>query len=149
MCELYKYVGLVMVVSLSQVPPHHHHTEEEAAHLVESLAGSGQMLAQSLAAGLGQNSQWFQPAGAGAGAGASDSACEEEASAASLQPGWPSAGDLEDMTGGICWRRRRLLRGGSWGRWRYVRGTLRQTFLPNFLSGETPVVPAEIIVDTK
>ena len=142
MCELYISVTLVMVISLAQAY-HHHHPEEEAAHLVESLAGSGQMLAQSLAGGLGQNSQWFQPVGA------SDSACDEEASAASLQPGWPSPGDLEDVGGGICWRRRRILRGGSWGPWRYVTGTVRQTFLPNFLSGDTPVGPGEIDVDTK
>ena len=124
-------VSLALVVSLSQ--SHHHHPEDhDGAHLAEALAGSGQMLGQTLAAGLARSSQWFQPAGA------SESACEDEASTASLQQGWPSTGDLLDMSAAICWRRRRLFLGGSWGPWRYVRGSLRQTFVPNFLSGDAP-----------
>ena len=141
MCVLLLSVCLALVVSLSQ--SHHHLPGEHAAHLAEALAGSGQMIGQSLAAGLAQNSQWFRPAGD------TDSACEEEASTASLQQGWPSTGDLLDMPAAICWRRRRLFLAGSWGPWRYVKGSLRQTFVPNFLGGEAPVVPGEIIVETK
>ena len=153
-CQMLLSVSLAVVISLSQSQHHqhlhhpgdqhvlagHHHLMSE---LGEALAGSGQMFGQSVAAGLAQNSQWFQPEGV------TDSACEDEASTATLQQGWPSTGDLVDMSGGICWRRRRLFLGGSWGPWRYVKGSVRETFLPNFLNGDAPAVPGEIIVETK
>ena len=147
-------LSLPLVLSLlspSLQSDHHQNHHHQAAHLAEALAGSGQMLGETLAAGLTRNSQWFSPLPPLPSPEGSDpaSACEDQASTASLQQGWPSTGDLLDMSGAICWRRRRLFHGGSWGPWRYVRGSLRQTFVPNFLSADAPVVPGEIISDTE
>ena len=147
-------LSLPLVLSLlspSLQSDHHQNHHHQAAHLAEALAGSGQMLGETLAAGLTRNSQWFSPLPPLPSPEGSDpaSACEDQASTASLQQGWPSTGDLLDMSGAICWRRRRLFLGGSWGPWRYVRGSLRQTFVPNFLSADAPVVPGEIISDTE
>ena len=42
--------------------PHLGHFLESGSLLAGGLAGSGQMLTQSLAAGMAVNSQWFTPA---------------------------------------------------------------------------------------
>ena len=59
----------------------HHVLGDHGADLVGGMVGSAQMFGQSVAAGLALNSQWFLPAGV---------SCQEEASTASLQQGWPS-----------------------------------------------------------
>ena len=103
---------------------------------------SGQMLTQSLAAGISVNSQWFTPLTATGDILTSnhndqewiqDSAgCESEASTASVQSGWPLSSSSSDASSSssICWRRRRLLLGGSWSSWTFIRGSMIQGFVP-------------------
>ena len=145
MCLAFLCVPMLVLVSVSQCHDHHHdhdhHHGDLGAHLAKDLASSAQMFGQSVAAGLALHSEWFPWDGE-----ASDAACQDEAGSASPQMGWPAAGPVTEA--GICWRRRQLILGGSWGPWRYVTGTLRQTFVPNFLrAGDVTTGPE--VVDTK
>jgi len=98
------------------------------------MSGSGQMIANTLAAGLAVNSEWFTPS-----ADVTDNAgCQSESATADIQSGWPLASSLEGMTS-ICWRRRRLIFGGSWSSWRLISGNTIQGFIPN-VPANTPAV---------
>merc|ERR1711892_1044834 len=96
------------------------------------MAGSVQQAGQTLAAGLAANTQWFQPVGAGV------AACNTEATSATLLAGWPGyQGNTvtQQQVGSrvsICIRRKRIFRGGRFGPWRFVTGTVRQGFRPDF-----------------
>merc|ERR1719394_385758 len=90
------------------------------------MAGSGRMIANTLAAGLAVNSEYFTPS-----ADVADSSgCQTEAANADTQSGWPFASSLDGLTS-ICWRRRRLMFGGSWSSWRFISGNTIQGFIPN------------------
>ena len=72
----------------------------------------------------------------------SDSAtCEAESSSAVVQSGWPLASDIGAISS-ICWRRRRLVFGGSYSPWRFVQGGSVQAFVPALRGTRGPVQPA-------
>merc|ERR1712013_127558 len=115
---------LLLGVPVLSVPLHVHH-----------LGGSLQQVGQTVAAGMATNLQWFQPVGTGV------SACNTEAASTSLMPGWPGyqGNTLTPVQVGdqvsICVRRKRFFRGGTFGPWRFLTGTLRQGFRPDFGGG--------------
>merc|ERR1712130_814735 len=103
-------------MGLTKCHYHHQHHLNCHAPLMAGLAGaggfmsgSGQMIANTLAAGLAVNSEWFTP-----------------------------SADVTGMTS-ICWRRRRLIFGGSWSSWRLISGNTIQGFIPN-VPAITPAV---------
>merc|ERR1711909_23331 len=115
---------LLAGVPVQSVPLHVHH-----------LGGSLQQVGQTVAAGMATNLQWFQPVGTGL------SACNTEAASTTLLPGWPGyqGNTLTQVQVGdkvsICVRRKRFFRGGSFGPWRFLTGTVRQGFRPDFGGG--------------
>merc|ERR1712243_76968 len=118
------FQALFPIFLLLGVPLHVHH-----------LGGSLQQVGQTVAAGMATNLQWFQPVGTGV------SACNTEAPSTTLMPGWPGyqGNTLTQVQVGdqvsICVRRKRFFRGGTFGPWRFLTGTVRQGFRPDFGGG--------------
>merc|ERR1719228_521200 len=103
-------------------------------------AGAMAQLRETVAAGVATNVQWFNnPGGA---------ACSYAASTSTPLPGWPGfqGGATEGITT-ICIRRKIMHKGGQWGPWRLVSGSIAQTWRPYMGSVIAGVRDAEFAVE--
>merc|ERR1712130_42139 len=115
---------------------------------VEGFARTITQMRQRALSRLAENTQWFP---------ASGTDCVSQAATATPQQGWPGyqgQGDLQPGTNvAICFRRRRLFRGGRYSSWRYVDGLVQTSWMPDFMGvlnpggGSTSDGDVEIVVD--